>query len=182
MVQEVRQPDVETWASSTDDDSDTQWPEIEETPAAFNGIETPPSDSPIYPLTTTDSSWRDDVKENPKQKSRSVDSSPHRSRRSQSGVGEQLGNEFEINVDQSKYSRSRDRNGVDFFADMEPDIKAASRISTSNTDESTPVLKHSLRNGMASGDASSQRTEINFQASNVDDVSLTACFVVNCVL
>jgi len=171
VAQEIHQPDVETWASSTDDDSDSQWPEIEENLPVFNDIDTP-SNSPIYSHKVTDA--RSKTKNN-YYKSRSIDSSPSRSKLSQNSVSEQLGDEFEIKVDRSKLTKtSRNRNTVDFFAEIKPELKSTSRVSASNSKDSTPELKNSLKDGMDSGDAKNPLLTINsaFQAPNAEEVNI----------
>ena len=168
MVQEIQQPDVETWASSSDDDSDMQWPDMNENSYPNNRTETPPPTDLIYPFKESNSS----TSKHEDNSNSSISHSSYHCSSSQSAL-QLVGNHLETKADPSKLAHvSCIHNEVDFFADMEPNVQSS--LNSSSSKNSTVVLNHLHSNGMET--ESLGRTPFSsfnsaFRASNVNDVS-----------
>ena len=166
VAQVVQQPDVEVWASS-DEDSDMQWPDIDEnsshTQETFDG-----NDSDLAHKTPTQPSQLGlsfEEKDTSRLKSRSADSSPHRNPSSR--FHNDSINEFEIKVPAQTSTTSKE---MDFFADMEPEITTSCRLKNPTPNKSPALLNHSSTNGFDLEDVKTPLTVNSaFRAPDSDD-------------
>ena len=154
----VQQPDVETWASSEEDDSDTDWPNIDEVSeddqVAFENSSLSTSVDSRTPLEAEQS---DSIQTLPK----SVQNSP-RSLASEH-FNDRLGEEFEIKVDPARTNRKQD---VDFFSEMLPDI-----------DQPSNGLGNAAGKQMRNNGRNLNQVNSTFGTAAVDDVRIHYFFI-----